>query len=158
MNRILGIGCSIFIFLLAACGANEINTDSSNEVEAVTNEGNEQESGKETANETEQHKTANDEYPMPILAGWVEEEIVFETIGGGAIDVWHGEFSFAEEIDDYFVPYQSALIDMGFEVTITQDVEGMKTLEITKVIDGDKHVGNVLFTDHWVKSSLQHFK
>lgn len=158
MKRILGIAFSIFILLLTACGATNTNTDSSDEVKAETNEGNEQEPSEDAANEKEQQEAANNEYPMPILAGWVEEKIVFETIGSGAIDVWHGEFSFAEEIDDYFALYQSVLTDMGFEVTIMQDDEGMKSLEITKVIDGDEHVGNVLFTDHWVKSSLQHFK
>lgn len=95
---------------------------------------------------------------MPILSGWKEEEISFETIGGGKTDIRHGEFSFNGEIEDYFEPYQASLADMGFEVNVTQDSEGMKTLEFTIVIDGDEHVGNALFTNNWVKSSLQHFK
>lgn len=155
MNRIAIIGFIFFALLLVGCGTNDKGANSSNEAEEAENT---QVENEEVANEAEQEAPANDDYPMPILSGWEEEEIVFETIGGGSIDVWHGEFSYAEEIDDYFEPYQSALIDMGFDVTVTQDDEGMKSLEITKVIDGDEHVGNVLFTDHWVKSSLQHFK
>lgn len=136
----------IIFILMTGCASNSESDVAKNENESQTDT-----SSGEKTNE-------NGTYPMPILSGWEEIEIIFETIGGGNIDVWHGEFSFSGEIDDYFEPYQAALTDMGFEVTVTQDDEGMKTLDIAKVIDGDKHVGNVLFTDRWVKSSLQHFK
>lgn len=142
------------IMLLGACN-NTNKTETSNEESVVEEQQNNEE---QAFGDNKEQADSNDEYPMPILDGWEEIEISFETIGGGKIDVWHGEFSYEGAIEDYFDTYQTALTDAGFEVTVTQDADGMKSLDIEKVIAGDNHVGNVLFTDHWVKSSLQHFK
>lgn len=135
-----------FMMMLVGCGVD------SQIISEPTTEG-------EKGEELERAETStDDEYPLPILEGWEEIEVTFETIGSGNIDVWHGEFSFEDEIEDYFDTYQAALIEEGFEVEITQDTEGMKSLSFNKVIDGEKRVGNALFTQNWVKSSLQHFK
>lgn len=50
-----------------------------------------------------------EEYPLPVLSGWVEEETSFKNIGNGTIDLWSGQFTFEEEIDVYFEPYQEAV-------------------------------------------------
>lgn len=102
--------------------------------------------------------TAEDEYPMPILKGWEEIEIAFKIMGDGKIELWSGEFSFEGPIEDYFESYQAALSEAGFEIEVTEDAEGFKTLEFEKTINGKKYVGNALFNDGWVKSGLQHFK
>src|SRR5690625_4918909 len=135
------MGMIFLVILIGSCGTNEKNTSPNKNETTVADE------------QGENKDISNGEYPMPILSGWEEDQITIETIGDGKIDVWHGEFSFEEEIDDYFELYQSALTDMGFDVTVTEDSEGMKSLDITKEIDGDEHVGNVLFTSNWVKSS-----
>lgn len=151
------IGTLLVALLIAGCNSSEVNGNKKNE-ETPKVDVKQKEEASNGDKKKKEKAAGNDEYPMPILSGWTESEITFETIGNGSIDIWHGEFSFEGEIDDYFEPYQAALVDMGFEVTVTEDVEGMKSLEISKVIEGDKHVGNVLFTNRWVKSSLQHFK
>jgi len=97
-------------------------------------------------------------YPMPILDGWVEDEISFKVISEGKIEVWHGEFTFENPTEDYFEPYQAALRDDGFVVEVTDDSEGFQTLRIHKVIGGKEYVGNVLFTQGRVTNGLQHFK
>lgn len=137
------IGVLMVGFLLIGCGSEEKEDE-----EPLT----------EKDDTSEEVSSADDKYPLPILEGWEEIEIKFETIGNGTIDVWHGEFSYTKEIDDYFEPYQAALVESGFDIEVTQNAEGVKKLEFTKEIDGDKHVGNVLFTQNWVKSSLQHMK
>lgn len=150
------IGILLLIMFITGCDSNtEEHISEDKKSQEVQKEIGSQD--RETAS-SEEKTTENNEYPMPILPNWEELEIIFETIGNGSIDVWHGEFSFTGEIDEHFESYLVALTDFGFEVNVTQDDGGMKSLEIKKVIDGDEHIGNVLFNDNWVKSSLQHFK
>lgn len=59
--------------------------------------------------EVETTATNYEEYPLPILPGWEEEETSFKNMGNGTIDLWKGQFTFEEEIDVYFEPYQEAV-------------------------------------------------
>jgi len=110
--------------------------------------------------EVEVETTAKDyeEYPLPILAGWAEDETSFKTIGNGTIDLWNGQFTFEEEIDVYFEPYQEALKELGYEVTVTDDLDGRKTLAFEQVIEGDKYEGFASFSQGLNTASVQRFK
>lgn len=139
------MGCS------SGLDADDNDTSKVNEDSAESSDAKEAESVEETA-------VDNEAYPLPILPGWEEEEVSFEVIGNGTIDLWKGQFTFEGEIEEYFEPYQEALKDLGYEVTVTDDLEGRKTLEFTQVIDGDEYDGNAAFARNLITTGLQRFK
>lgn len=116
--------------------------------------------GADTTKDTQSEKNVTDHeaYPLPTLEGWEEIEVSFKTMGDGKIELWSGEFSYEGSSDDYFKTYQMALKDEGYEVEVKDDSEGFQSLHFTITVDGKNYVGDALFTQNWVKSSLQHFK
>lgn len=103
-------------------------------------------------------EVSQEAYPLPILDGWKEIKVSYKLIGGGKVELWSGEFSYEGSSASYFVPYQQALTNDGFDEIVKDDTPGLQALNFTKIINGNKYVGDALFTKNWVKSSLQHFK